>query len=180
MNLQWAAQYRNEANEFLSEEAFNRVCVQALTIPVTEWMLEGNYLKEVPRQVYTPGKRNPNPGSNPRPDKKQRGSPPKGQAARNHNPSTKGPGPAQKPQSPPAGANNSRTEICLKHLFYSADPAEYEDCKLGPKACTRIHNVKLAPGGKLTPKDKEDTRKALQDLPGKFGTKALAALDTLF
>jgi hypothetical protein len=181
MNLQWAAQYRNEANEFLPEEAFNRVCVQALTIPVAEWMLEGNYLKEVPRQIYTPGKRPTNPGANVRQDKQQRGNPPKGAPSnppKSHNPPLKGP--AQK-QSPPApGANNSRNEICLKHLFYNADPTEYEDCKLGAKACPRIHNVKLAPGGKLHPKDKEDTRKALQGLPGKFGTKALAALDTLF
>jgi len=181
MNLQWAAQYRNEANEFLPDEAFNRVCVQALTIPVAEWMLEGNYLKEVPRQIYTPGKRPTNPGAHIRQDKQQRGNPPKGAPAgnppKNNNPPLKGP--AQK-QSPPApGANNSRNEICLKHLFYNADPTEYEDCKLGAKACPRIHNVKLAPGGKLHPKDKEDTRKALQGLPGKFGTKALAALDTL-
>ena len=181
MNLQWAAQYRNEANEFLSEEAFNRVCVQALTIPVAEWMLEGNYLKEVPRQVYTPGKRPTNPTNN-RQEKKQRGSPNNGPPASNApktiNPPPKGP--AQKQSPPQTGANPSRNEICLKHLFYNADPAEYEDCKLGAKACPRIHNVKLAPGGKLHPKDKEDTRKALQGLSGKFGTKALAALDTLF
>ena len=81
MNLQWAAQYRNEANEFLSVEAFNRVCV---TIPVAEWMLEeGNYLKAVPRRIYTPGKRPTNPVNNVRQDKKQRGSPPKGPPASN-------------------------------------------------------------------------------------------------
>eukprot|EP01036_Dinobryon_divergens_P027378 gene27378-36145_t len=161
MNLQWAAQYRNEANEFLSEEAFNR---------------------EVPRQVYTPGKRPTNPGNNTRQEKKQRGSPnngpPASNAPKNTNPPPKGP--AQKQSSPQTGANPSRNEICLKHLFYNADPVKYEDCKLGAKACPRIHNVKLAPGGKLHPKDKEDTRKALQGLSGKFGTKALAALDTLF
>ena len=144
-------------------------------------MLEGNYLKEVPRQVYTPGKRPTNPTNN-RQEKKQRGSPNNGPPASNApktiNPPPKGP--AKKQSPPQTGANPSRNDICLKHLFYNADPAEYEDCKLGAKACPRIHNVKLAPGGKLHPKDKEDTRKALQGLSGKFGTKALAALDTLF
>ncbi len=180
MNLQWAALYRSEANEFLSVEAFHRVCVQALTIPVDMWMLEGNYLKEVPRQIYTPGKHPLTTSNGNRQDKKQRGTPPKGPATSNPPKTTPPQGPAQKNAPAPASNNNSRKEICLKHLFFNADPTEYEDCKLGAKGCTRIHNVKLAPGGKLHPKDKEDTRKALQGMPGKFGTKALAALDTLF
>jgi hypothetical protein len=122
MNLQWAAQYRNEANEFLPDEAFNRVCTQALTIPVAEWMLEGTYLKEVPRQICTPGKRPTNPGAHIRQDKQQRGNPPKGAPASNppkgNNPPLQGP--AQKPSPPAPGANHSRNEICLKHLFYNA------------------------------------------------------------
>ena len=135
MNLERAAKYRNESNEFLSEEAFNRVCVQALTIPVTEWMLEGNYLKEVPRQIYTPGKRPTNPSNGIRQEKKQRGSLPKGPPASNPPKNTKPPpqGLVQKNSPPQAAANNSRNEICLKHLFFNA--------KLGAKACSRIHNV---------------------------------------
>jgi hypothetical protein len=110
-------------------------------------MLEGNYLKEVPRQVYTPGKRPTNPGNNGREEKKKRGSPPpKGppvsNSPKNNKPQPQGP---QKQSPPQMGATNS--QIYLKHLFYNADPVEYEDCKLGAKAFPRIHNVKLAPGG---------------------------------
>ena len=58
--------------------------------------------------------------------------------------------------------------------------ADYEDCKVGAKACPRIHNVKLSSAGKLNTKDKDDVRAKLQTMPGKFGVKTLAVLDTLF
>ena len=179
MNLVWAQQYRSEANEFLPEDAFLELCINALTIPVKDWILEGKCMQQVPRQILTPGKR-ANPEDVPGHTKKARGGtskqtpPPNGRSK-----PTKGTSPPQ--SSVPSGAPaHGRTEICLKHLFYTADPTEYEDCKVGAKTCPRIHNVKLSSAGKLNTKDKDDVRAKLQTMPGKFGVKALAALDTLF
>ena len=72
MNLLWAQQYRSEANEFLPEDAFLELCINALTIPVKDWILEGKCMQQVPRQILTPGKR-ANPEDGPGHTKKARG-----------------------------------------------------------------------------------------------------------
>ena len=78
MNLQWAAQYRNEANEFLPEEAFNRVCVQALTILDAR----GKLLEGSPAPSIHPGKETHKPREHHSIGKEAAGQPPEGPTSR--------------------------------------------------------------------------------------------------